>query len=79
MTVLVIGGAGYIGSHTSFLLHEQGYEVIILDDLSTGHKEALLPEAVFYEGDFGNIDLLHQIFTSHKIDAIMHFAAKASA
>lgn len=78
MTVLVIGGAGYIGSHTSFLLHEQGYEVIILDDLSTGHKEALLPEAVFYEGDFGNIDLLHQIFTSHKIDAIMHFAAKAS-
>jgi UDP-glucose 4-epimerase len=78
MTILVIGGAGYIGSHTSFLLHEQGYEVIILDDLSTGYKEALLPEAIFYEGDFGDINLLNKIFTTHKIDAIMHFAAKAS-
>lgn len=51
MRVLVLGGAGYIGSHTVYELIEQGHEVVIIDNLETGHREAVHAQAVFYEGD----------------------------
>lgn len=77
-TVLVIGGAGYIGSHTVKQLKQQNYNVIVLDNLSKGHKEsldAIDPAINFYEGDLGDIVLLNKIFSTHKVDAVMHFAA----
>ncbi len=74
--ILVIGGAGYIGSHTALLLQECGYNVIVLDDLSTGHKEFLrFGEHVI--GDLGDTALLAEIFTKQTIHGIMHFAAFA--
>jgi len=72
--ILVVGGAGYIGSHTSWLLHKCGHEVIILDALLHGqsfdHKFATL-----IKDDFANIATLKNIFTTYKIDTVMHFAA----
>ncbi len=74
--VLIVGGAGYIGSHTALLLEQSGYTPIILDDLSTGHKE-FLRFGEHFIGDLGDATLLHSIFEKHKIDGIMHFAAFA--
>jgi UDP-glucose 4-epimerase len=73
-TILVTGGAGYIGSHTAFLLQKQGCKIIILDNLvhGTSYNHSW---AHFIQGDCGNAELLEQIFAEHKIDAIMHFAA----
>ena len=51
MRILVLGGAGYIGSHTVYELVDAGYEVIVVDNLLTGFKEAVHPQAKFYEGD----------------------------
>ncbi|HUV50566.1 MAG TPA: UDP-glucose 4-epimerase GalE [Anaerolineae bacterium] len=75
MALLVTGGAGYIGSVCveEFLL--QGHKVVVIDNLQEGHREAVLPEAIFYEGDFGNQSLLRTIFQDHSIDAVIHFAA----
>ncbi len=73
-TILVIGGAGYIGAHMSKDLLRAGYDVLILDDLSRGHRD-LLAGGIFYEGDLGDSALLKKIFFEHKVDAIMHFAA----
>ncbi len=75
-TVLVIGGAGYIGSHTALALEKQGYSVLVLDNLSTGHKE-FLQFGQHIIGDLGDKDVLRSIFTKHTIDGIMHFAAFA--
>lgn len=72
--ILVIGGAGYIGSHVVKLLRRFGKEVLVLDDLSTGRREALLGASLI-EGDFGNPDLLRQIFQQYSIDTVFHFAA----
>lgn len=77
MTVLITGGAGYIGSHTNRFLIEKGIHTIVIDDLSDGHKEAVL-SGKFYEGNFADNDLLDLIFTENKIDAVIHFAAFAS-
>lgn len=74
MTVLVTGGAGYIGSHMVWSLLESGEDVVVLDRLSTGFKWAVAPEAAFYEGDIADRDLLSRIFRAHKTDAIIHFA-----
>lgn len=76
MKVLVTGGAGYIGSHCTYLLVEKGYEVVILDDLSRGNVQAIHPSATFYNGDMRDDAILDKLFTENKIDAIMHFAAK---
>ena len=77
MTVLITGGAGYIGSHTNRLLNEKGIETIVLDDLSDGHREAVVC-GTFIEGDCGDSALLDKIMSEYTIDAVIHFAAFAS-
>jgi UDP-glucose 4-epimerase len=72
--ILVVGGAGYIGSHLVKELVEKE-EVIVLDNLSTGHREAVDTRAIFVEGDLGDEEDLQMIFSSYPIDAVMHFAA----
>lgn len=76
MTVLVTGGAGYIGSHTVAALLEKGEEVIIVDSLATGHRKAVLGGKL-YVGDLRDSDFLDQVFQSHEIDAVIHFAANS--
>ena len=72
--ILVIGGAGYIGSHMVKDLLLNSYEVIVLDDFSTGNRD-LLPGARLVEGNLGDSDLLDDIFRGHDVQAVMHFAA----
>ncbi len=74
-TILVAGGAGYIGSQTVKHLSENGYNVIVADNLVYGHREALNPNIPFYKADLEDIETLRPIFKEHKIDAVMHFAA----
>jgi UDP-glucose 4-epimerase len=73
-TILVVGGAGYIGSHMVKELLAVGHAVIVLDNFSTGHR-ALLSGGRLIEGDLGDPKLLETLFSRHKIDAVMHFAA----
>lgn len=77
MAVLVLGGAGYIGSHTVDRLVSNGKEeVVIVDNLVTGHKKALNPKAKFYQGDLADKDFMRQVFKENpEIDAVIHFAA----
>lgn len=72
--ILVIGGAGYIGSHMVMDLLRAGYPTVILDNLSRGHRE-LLPGGDFVNGDMGKPEDLRKIFAEHPIKAVMHFAA----
>lgn len=74
ITVLVVGGAGYIGTHMVSALLQTGARVVILDDLSRGHRD-LIPGGDFIKGNIADKALLDQVFTSHRIDAVMHFAA----
>ncbi len=74
MTILVTGGAGYIGSHTVLDLVEAGERVVVLDDLSTGFRTAVAPEAELVVGDAGDEDLVGGLIMSRGIDAIVHFA-----
>ncbi len=74
-TVLVTGGAGYIGSHTACKLIENGHQVVILDNLSTGFKSVVPKDAVFIEGDVGDSDTVTQLIETHGIEDIVHFAA----
>ncbi len=73
-TILVAGGAGYIGSHMVLDLLQAGHEVVVLDNLSRGHRD-LLVGGTFVEGNLGDPVLLDRIFTQHRITAVMHFAA----
>lgn len=75
--ILITGGAGYIGSVTSELLRARGENVVILDNLHRGHREAVPAEVPFYQGNIGDRDLLSQIASEHKIEACIHFAALA--
>lgn len=77
MTVLVLGGAGYIGSHTVFELIEKGEDVVIVDNLQTGHVEAIHPKARFYKGDIRDREFLDCVFEKENIDAVIHFAANS--
>ena len=77
MAVLVCGGAGYIGSHAVHVLIEKGEEVVIVDNLQTGHRAALHPKAKFYEGDIRDAAVLDKIFTENDIEAVIHFAANS--
>ncbi len=74
--ILVVGGAGYIGTHMVRLLLEEGFQVIILDNLSRGNED-LLPGGIFIKGDLGNEALLDDLFKTHPVEAVMHFAAYA--
>jgi UDP-glucose 4-epimerase len=73
MRTLVTGGAGFIGSHMVRTLLDAGHEVVVLDDLSTGHRDAVAPEARFVEGDVRDARAL---LDTEKVDAVLHFAAK---
>ena len=77
MSVLVCGGAGYIGSHTSHQLIKNGEDVIIIDNLQTGHRDALHKDAKFYEGDIRDRDFLRKVFKENDIEAVIHFAANS--
>ncbi len=72
--VLVVGGAGYIGSRVNEVLYQNGYETIILDNLSEGNLKAV-EHGTFILGDLGDSTVLDKIFTTYQVDAVMHFAA----
>lgn len=76
MNILVTGGAGYIGSHTVNQLIQKGHNVTIIDNLSTGHKEALNVKAKFYELDLTSAGHLSNILIQENIELVIHFAAK---
>ncbi len=73
--ILVTGGCGYIGSHVCAQLSHEGYQVLVIDNLSTGYAENLLHGETLFQGDFGDRKLLKSIFEKHDIQAILHFAA----
>ncbi|MCI2105665.1 MAG: UDP-glucose 4-epimerase GalE [Intestinimonas sp.] len=75
MAILVLGGAGYIGSHTVYQLIDSGRDVVVVDNLATGHREAVHPKARFYQGDLHDRAFLDSIFQKEKIDGVIHFAA----
>jgi UDP-glucose-4-epimerase GalE len=72
--VLIVGGAGYIGSHMCKYLHSQGIRPVVLDNLVYGHRQAV-KWGPFYEGEMADADLLQKIFVKHDFAAVMHFAA----
>jgi UDP-glucose 4-epimerase len=73
-TILVVGGAGYIGSHVNKFLHSQGFNTVVFDNLSRSHPDAVI-RGNFFEGDTANIEDLRKVFANHKFRAVMHFAA----
>ncbi len=77
MAILVLGGAGYIGSHTVYELIDAGKEVVIADNLETGHIEAVHPEAKFYQGDIRDRAFIDSVFDNEQIDGVIHFAANS--
>lgn len=77
MAILILGGAGYIGSHAVAQLVARGEKVIVVDNLLTGHKDAIHPDAIFYKGDIRDRPFLESIFKKEKIDSVVHFAASS--
>ena len=76
--ILITGGAGYIGSHTVKHLIQYGYECLVIDNLSYGHKEAVHEKALFLQGDILDEAFLRTVFSTYSIEAVIHFAAFAS-
>jgi UDP-glucose 4-epimerase len=76
MSILVVGGAGYIGSHAVVNLQESGYDCVVLDNLSEGHREAVKSKH-FVQGDINDTAVLNDIFTKYEISTVMHFSAYA--
>jgi UDP-glucose 4-epimerase len=76
MTVLITGGAGYIGGHAVLAFMDRGEIPVVLDDLSTGSRNAIPSKVPFFVGDVGDTSLVLRILETHSVDAIMHFAAK---
>ena len=74
MKILVVGGAGYIGSHMVKMLSKAGHHVVTLDNLSTGYRDAV-KYGEFVEGDIADSDILNQVFSSTPFDGVMHFAS----
>jgi UDP-glucose 4-epimerase len=74
MAILVTGGAGYVGSHMVLAAIERGERVVVLDDLSTGNRSLVAPEAEFVEGNAGDKALVRRLVAAHAVDAIIHFA-----
>lgn len=77
MNVLVVGGAGYIGSHCVRQLEAAGHSPVVLDNLIFGHRAAISPQVPFYQADLGDEDRVGEILKKEKIDLVMHFAAFA--
>ncbi len=78
MKVLVLGGAGYIGSHTVYELIDNGIDTVVIDNLETGFMEAVHPNARFYKGDLRNRSFLDSVLSKERnIDAVIHFAANS--
>lgn len=75
-TVLVTGGAGFIGSVCTEILLKKKYKVVVIDNLSTGHMNQVEPKATFVKGDIGNKTLLKKLFAKYKFYAVIHFAAE---
>ena len=75
MNVLVCGGAGYIGSNMTAMLTKEGHNAVVYDNLSKGHRPAVVPEAEFVYGDLDDFEFIVKTLNKHKIDAVMHFAA----
>jgi UDP-glucose 4-epimerase len=75
MNILVLGGAGYIGSHFVKKALEANNQIIVVDNLSTGHKESLPKNVKFYQGDVRDEDFMDNVFMKEKIDACVHFCA----
>lgn len=73
-TILIVGGAGFIGSHVNKMLHQSGYQTVVLDNLSTGNRNAVT-RGLFIEGDMADTKLLNTLFKDYSFDAVMHFAA----
>jgi UDP-glucose 4-epimerase len=76
MNILVTGGAGYVGSVCSERLIADGHKVVVLDNLSSGHRASVPGDAVFIEGDFGDVRLCRDLIRHFGIDAVMHFAGE---
>jgi len=76
LRVLVTGGAGYVGSHMVKTLLDASHQVVVLDDLSTGHRDAVHPAARFVEGDVGATSDVRALLRDERIDAVCHFAGK---
>ena len=75
MNILVTGGAGYIGSHVVEELCESGENVVVIDNLATGHRAAVHPKAAFIEGDLKDALVVNRLFDGYSIEAVMHFAS----
>ena len=76
MKLLVVGGAGYIGSHTVRRLNQQGHQVLVFDNLCTGHRQAV-PSGQLIVGDLSQVDHLSRVLRENEIEAVLHFAAFA--
>ena len=74
-SILICGGAGYIGSHAVKRLVDEGLSVVVVDNLQTGHEDAITEGAKFYNGDLRDKAFLRDVFTQENIEAVMHFAA----
>lgn len=72
--VLIVGGAGFIGSHVNKMVNQKGYQTLVLDNLSRGHRSAVR-NGLFLEGDLADPEMLNHIFKTYPIQAVMHFAA----
>ncbi len=77
MSFLVLGGAGYIGSHAVNQLVNSNHDVIVVDNLQTGHEEAINKKAKFYKGDIRNKEFLDNVFKKENIEGVFHFAANS--
>lgn len=75
--ILVCGGAGYIGSHLVRALVSRGEKTAVIDNLQTGHRQAVAGEALFYQGDIRDRAILDQVFDSQPVEAVIHFAANS--
>lgn len=76
--ILITGGCGYIGSHITSLLKEKGHSIVVADNLSTGHRQNMIPDVAYEIGDIGDISFLEQLFHAYPISTVMHLAAKTS-
>jgi UDP-glucose 4-epimerase len=77
-TILITGGCGYIGSHITLLLKKQGFNIVVVDNLSTGHRNNRLENVIYEIGDIGDSNFLEDVFNRRSIDIVMHLAAKTS-